>query len=356
MYHWEIDFTYSKVIDYKEIIIIIKKREVFMSELKTEYAGLELKNPLIVSSSGLTAKLEKIKKCEKAGAGAVVLKSLFEEQIIKETKEMIDEIWLPDHTEAIEYARGMSMATGPDSYLQLIKEAKKETDLPIIASLNCISPRWWTDYAGQIEIAGADGLELNVSILPSDPLRGGEEVEEIYYEITEKVLNNIDIPVFLKVGPYFSSLGNVIRKLSGMGVSGFVLFNRFYQIDFDVEKMEITSGNPLSSPEEMNDSLRWIALLSGRIDSDFSATTGIHTGEDMIKQLLAGAKTVQVCSTLYLNGIKYIGEMLGKLDTWMKEKGFKNIDEFRGELSYDESGEPELIERMQYISALNESY
>ncbi|MEJ2568861.1 MAG: hypothetical protein P8Z50_08360, partial [candidate division WOR-3 bacterium] len=184
--------------------------------------GLELKNPLIISSCDFTSDIEQIKKCEEEGAGAVVLKSLFEEQIEIETEELIGKSWLPNHTEAFEYVRGMSMANGPSSYLNLIKKAKEITSIPIIASLNCISSRWWTDYAKQLELSGADALELNISLLPSDLRRNSEEIEQIYIDIIEKVTEEINLPVAVKIGPYFTSIARILNVFSKKGVSALV--------------------------------------------------------------------------------------------------------------------------------------
>jgi dihydroorotate dehydrogenase (fumarate) len=324
-----------------------------MANLSTVYMSLELKNPLIVSSCDFTSDIEQIKKCEEEGAGAVVLKSLFEEQIETETEELIGESWLPDHTEAFEYVRGMSMANGPSTYLNLIKKAKEVTAIPIIASLNCVSSRWWIDYAKQLELSGADALELNISLLPSDLKRSSEEIEQIYIEIIEKVIEEINLPVAVKVGPYFTSTARILDIFSKKGIKALVLFNRFYQLDIDIENLTLTGGNPLSSPDEMSNNLRWIALLSGRVSCDFAATTGIYTGIDVIKQILAGAKAVEICSALYKNGLGYIGKILEDIEKWMDEHNYKNIDEFRGKLSKKEEDKTELYERLQYINALN---
>jgi len=324
-----------------------------MANLSTVYMGIELKNPLIVASCDLTANIENIKKCEKAGAGAVVLKSLFEEQIETETKKLIDNSWLTGHTEAFEYVRGMSMANGPDIYLDLISEAKKETSIPIIASLNCISPKWWIDYAKQLEISGADALELNISLLPSNLERSSEEIERVYIDILEGVLEEINLPVAVKIGHYFTSMAKIFNDMSKKGARGLVLFNRFYQLDIDIENLKLIAGNPLSSPNEISNSLRWIALLSDRITCDFVATTGIYSGKDVIKQILAGAKAVEICSTLYKNGIDHIKKILEGIESWMDKNNYKNIDDFRGKLSKKEEDNPELYDRLQYINALN---
>jgi len=324
-----------------------------MANLSTSYMSIELKNPLIVSSCDLTGNIKNIKECEEAGAGAVVLKSLFEEQIETETKELINNIWLTNHTEAFEYVRGMSMANGPDMYLELISKAKNETSIPIIASLNCISPKWWIDYAKQIESSGADALELNISLLPSNLERSSEEIEQIYIDIIEAVIEEINLPIAVKIGAYFTSIAKMADKISNKGIAGLVLFNRFYQIDIDIENIKLVEGNPLSSSNEMSTSLRWMALLSDRIDCDFAATTGIHSGKDVLKQLLAGAKAVEVCSTLYKNGLEYLEEILAEIENWMNKHNYKNIEDFRGKLSKKESDNPELYDRLQYINALN---
>jgi dihydroorotate dehydrogenase (fumarate) len=324
-----------------------------MANISTVYMGLELKNPLIVASCDLTSNIKQIKKCEEAGAGAVVLKSLFEEQIETETEELIDESWLPNHTEAFEYVRGMSMANGPSIYLNLISEAKKETSIPIIASLNCISPKWWIDYAKQLELSGADALELNISVLPSNSERNSEEIEKIYIDILEGVLGEINLPVAVKIGPFFTSTAKILNDLSKKGVSGLVLFNHFYQFDIDIKNLRAIGGNPLSSPNEISNSLRWIALLSDRIPCDFAATTGIYSGKDVIKQILAGAKAVEICSTLYKNGLGHIKNMLEEIKSWMSEQNYENIKDFRGKLSKKEEEKTELYERLQYIQALN---
>jgi len=324
-----------------------------MANISTVYMGIELKNPLIVASCDLTSNIEQIKKCEAAGAGAVVLKSLFEEQIETETEELIDESWLPNHTEAFEYVRGMSMANGPSTYLDLISEAKKGTSIPIIASLNCVSPKWWIDYAKQLELSGADALELNISVLPSNLERSCEEIEKIYIDILEGVMEEIKLPVAVKIGPYFTSMSKILYDLSKKGVKGLVLFNRFYQLDIDIKNIKLTGGNPLSSPNEISNSLRWIALLSERIPCDFAATTGIHSGHDVIKQILAGAKAVEICSTLYKNGLDYIKNILEEIKSWMSKYDYENIEGFRGKLSKKEEERTELYDRLQYIKALN---
>lgn len=324
-----------------------------MVDLSTKYMGLELANPVIVASSSLVRSLEGVRRCADAGAGAIVLKSLFEEQIEAETRELEEGSWLPGHTEAREYVRKMGMALGPRGYLKLIKEAKKALSIPIIASLNCVSPKWWTDYAKQVAGAGADGLELNIAVMPSDPQRSSREIEALYLSIFEKVKRHIGIPIAVKIGPYFTSMAHMAWELCRRGASALILFNRFYQFDIDIEKLTLAPGYGFSSPERMNLPLRWIALLAGRVNCDLAASTGVHYGAGVIKQLLAGASAVQVCSTLYINGIEQIGHILNEMKAWMEGHGFDAIDQIRGKLSQMQSDKPELYERLQYIEALN---
>lgn len=344
-----------------------------MTDLTTRYMGLSLRNPLIVASSSMTGNLDGVKQAAAAGAGAVVLKSLFEEQLAAETAALGQHADYAGHTEAAEYLHGYGMELGPQQYLQLISDARKAVDVPIIASLNCFSHNSWVDYAKKLESAGAHALELNIGLLPTNSGQQGRAIEERYYQILHEVKSQIDLPVALKIGPYFSSFGEVAAHLGrdraeappfsvgwcGPGESAtriiwrkadaLVLFNRFYQLDIDVENMELVPGNPLSNPSEITSSLRWIALLHKRIDSDLSATTGIHEGRDLIKQLLAGATTVQVCSALMKNGFDHLGKMLEELKSWMEDRQFSSIEQFRGRLSQANSDHPEKYERLQYI-------
>jgi dihydroorotate dehydrogenase (fumarate) len=320
-----------------------------MAELSTEYMGLHLDNPLIVASSSLTKSAEGVRKCADAGAGAVVLKSLFEEQLAVKAKDMEEHIWLYGHTEAFEYVSKMAMPLGPRSYLKLIEEAKTGVSIPVIASLNCITPKWWVDFAKQIEAAGADALELNISVMPSDPARTSEEIERIYVDIVESLRGGVRIPIAVKIGPYFTSVARMAGEFANRGVAALVLFNRFYQIDIDTDKIDMAPGVRFSSPDEISLPLRWIALLAGSLDCDLAASTGVHDGEGFVKQLLAGATAVQVCSALYEKGIEHIGSILKDVETWMQEHSFEKVEDFRGKLSRQVTERPELYERLQYI-------
>ena len=279
----------------------------------------------------------------------MVLKSLFEEQIAAKAKDMEEHLWLYGHTEAFEYVSKMAMPLGPRDYLKLIEDAKASVSIPVIASLNCISPRWWTDFARQIEAAGADGLELNISVMPSDPARTSTEIEKIYADIVESLRSGVRIPIAVKIGPYFTSVARMATAFSEQGVSALVLFNRFYQIDIDIDRIGIMPGIRFSSPDEISLPLRWIALLAGSVKCDLAASTGVHDGDGFVKQLLAGATVVQVCSTLYEHGMEHIGKILDDADTWMQKHGFTKVGDFRGKLSRQVTERPELYERLQYI-------
>ncbi len=344
-----------------------------MIDLSTKYMGLSLRNPLVVASSSMTGSLDGVMQAAAAGAGAVVLKSLFEEQIAAETSALGKHADYAGHTEAAEYLQGYGMELGPQEYLQLISDSVKAVEIPVIASLNCFSYNRWADYAQKIEAAGAAGLELNIGLLPTRGGQKGRAIEERYYQILHEVKTRIKIPVALKIGPYFSSFGEVAEHLGhdraeappftvgwcGPGenttritwrkADALVLFNRFYQLDIDIDNIELVPGNPLSTSAEITTALRWIALLHKRIESDLAATTGIHQGRDVIKQLLAGATVVQVCSTLMKNGFTHLGQILDDVEEWMKNHQFSRIDQFRGRLSQAQSEEPEKYERLQYI-------
>ena len=321
-----------------------------MTNLSTYYMGLELDNPLIVASCGLVKSIDGVRHASQAGAGAIVLKSLFEEQLQAENQELEKAMLESTHTEALDYIRAeVGMQLGAADYLELIKSAKREVSTPIIASMNCFSPRWWIDYAKQVAEAGPDGLELNLSRMPVNPNQTGDQIEKAFLSIVEDVLAAVDIPVAVKIGPYFTSLANFATKLVSRGVSAIVLFNRFYRPDINIRTCQASAARPFSSPEEIHLPLRWIALLSGRLGCDLAASTGVHNAEGLIKQLLAGATVVQVCSTLYENGLDRIGEMLEGLKNWMTQSQFTSLDEMRIHMQPELSDNPEIRERLQYI-------
>ncbi len=328
-------------------------KENKMADLSTKYMGLKLANPLMVASCSLSKKLEGIIRIADSGAGAIVLKSLFEEQIQKEMVEDIEKHIAPSwHSEAYDYVEKMGMELGPREYLGLIEEAKKAVSIPVIASLNCVSTRWWKDYAKQIETAGADGLELNIAYMANDMNKSGSDVEKLYFRVLERVKDTINIPVAVKLGPYFTNISQFTSQLCRHGASALVFFNRFYQFDIDLEQMKLSAAGPFSSESEMRLPLKWIAQLHGKLECDLAASTGIHSAESVVKQILAGAQTVQLCSVLYSKGVDYLKEILEGLETWMETKGYGSLDQMRGKLGQVESKNPELYERLQYIKVL----
>ncbi|HUS87555.1 MAG TPA: dihydroorotate dehydrogenase-like protein [Bacteroidales bacterium] len=330
-----------------------------MADLTTRYLGLSLKNPIIVGSSGLTDSVDNIVELEKAGAGAIVIKSIFEEQILLEAESSLRKAYEDDmiysaKAEALDYLDLHIKEDTLSNFIKMVREAKSETVIPIIASINCVSPVEWTSFAGRVEQAGADALELNIALLPSDTRMGTGEIEQIYFNIIDKVLSQVKIPVSIKISPYFSNLAQMISKLSATGIKGMVLFNRFYSPDFDIYNLTEKSANTLSTPAEMSNVLRWIAIMSGRVECDLAATTGIHDGKSVIKQILAGADAVQIVSALYMKGLDQLQLMLGELESWMDEKGFNYIQQFKGNMSQKQGTNPAAYERIQFMKYFSE--
>ena len=321
-----------------------------MVDLKTTYLGLELKNPIIVGSSGLTDSATKVKKLEESGAAAVVIKSLFEEEIMLEYEKIVaEEAPKRYKDEFLDYLDYRIKEQNINKYVTLISDCKKAVNIPVIASVNCASHHEWTNFAKEIEEAGADALEVNLFVLPSNVNKTPEENEKLYFDVIKRLKEKIKIPVALKISYYFSNLALMIQKLSESGIEGLVLFNRFYSPDFDLEKMEVTTTNVLSHPDELSISLRWMAIMSQRVKCDLAASTGVHDGDAVVKQLLAGATAVQVVSTIYNNGPEKIQNMLKDIKKWMISKDYKTIDEFRGLLSQAKSGNPAVYERVQFM-------
>jgi len=321
-----------------------------MLNLETTYMGIKLKNPLIVGSSGLTNSVENIIQIENNGAAAVVLKSLFEEQIsYSASSTLMQNEYGNYYPEAEDYIKHYTREADVERYLDLVKEAKSRVSIPIIASINCVSNTEWIEFAKKIEKAGADGLELNVFVLPSDLQKESAENEAVYFDIIKTIKNAVKIPVALKISYYFSALARTINSLSYTGIDGLVLFNRFYSPDFDIENLEVKPSYIFSNPSDLSLSLRWVAMLSDHINCDIAASTGVHDGRAMIKQLLAGAKAVQLASVLYKKGFKEIGSMLETLENWMDRKNFTSIDEFRGRLSVKNADNPAAYERVQFM-------
>ncbi len=317
--------------------------------LSTSYMGLKMKNPIIIGSSGLTDKVDGIKKLEDNNAGAVVLKSLFEEQINAEiSKATFTEG--NAYPEAYEYIEEYTKNKAITDYLKLIEEAKKSVDIPVIASVNCVTDTEWINFAEDIQKAGADALELNIALLPSDPFSKSEDNEETYFKITEKVHDILSIPVSLKMSYYSAGLANLIYNLSASGkVDGVTLFNRYYHPDIDINTLELTSSNVFSSADEYTLPLRWIALLSDKIDADMAATTGIHDGSSMAKQILAGASAVQIVSSIYKHGAEYINTILKEFEDIAHKHNFATIDDMKGKLSFHKSKDNRAFERVQFM-------
>ncbi|MDD3687148.1 MAG: dihydroorotate dehydrogenase-like protein [Bacteroidales bacterium] len=319
-----------------------------MENLKTTYLGLELNSPLILSSSGLSKKTDNLKTAEANGAGAIVLKSLFEEQITFESnKAIVDSI---DYPEAVDYIKNYSRHNSLNEYLELIKNAKKAVSIPIIASINCTTDMEWGGFAAEIEKAGADAIELNMNIFPFNPDLSAAEIEQKYFNIVEQVKANTKLPIAIKIGKNFTSLPNFIKQMTFRGINTFVLFNRFYEPVIDIDKMEMTSSSVLSYENDVKQSLRWVAIIKGLFpDVEISASTGIHSANGAIQQILAGASTVQLCSVLYKKGVKEFGSINNEISAWMKKNNFASVNDFRAKLSYANIKDPQVYERFQFI-------
>jgi dihydroorotate dehydrogenase (fumarate) len=322
--------------------------------LTTSYLGLKLKNPIVVGSSTFTGTVEGIVNCAKAGAGAVILKSLFEEQILSDIKKEASYTDIynsnPDADLYMKtFLRGNEIAI----YEKLIREAKKSVDIPIIASINCADKGEWMSFAKELQDAGADALELNIAVSPFDKDVASKNIEDEVVNIFNEVKKTVSIPVSVKLGNHFTNIGNLAFRLSMADAAGLVLFNRYYNPTIDIEHLKVVPGSALSVEEENSDTLRWISLLSAQgIPCDLSASTGVHTADDVVRQLLAGAKSVQVCSTLYRNGVEHIAKMVEGLEGWMQKHGFNSVDEFRGKCSA--SADVKVFERLQYLRRNND--
>jgi dihydroorotate dehydrogenase (fumarate) len=321
-----------------------------MTNLETNYMGLKLKNPIIIASSGLSNSIEKIVTLEKAGAGAIVLKSIFEEQINNEVRHLINRDPQNQYPEDEDYIWNYTRNNSITRHLNLLSEAKKETEIPIIASINCMSTSEWTVFAKDFQDAGADALELNLFFVPTDRNRSSSDIEESYLRILTEVKKKITIPVSVKIGSYFTNLVSMASQLSANGADSLVLFNRFFEPDIDLEKLEMAASQVFSSPSDIRNSLRWIGLISSQLpELELAASTGIQDGEAVLKMLLAGAQVTQICSTVYINGTDVIPEILNDISAFMKKWNFKKIEDFRGRLSYKNVPDPIAYERAQFM-------
>lgn len=325
-------------------------------DFSTTYMGLTLRNPLVASSSPLSHKVDTICKLEEAGIGAVVMYSLFEEQITLESQQL--DYFLTHGTES--YAEALSYFpdignynVGPDEYLNLIRKAKERVNIPIIGSLNGVSAGGWVKYAKLIEQAGADALELNVYYLPTDPDLFGAEVEQMTVDVVKAVRQEVNIPLAVKIAPFFSSIPNMAKRLAEAGANALVLFNRFYQPDIDIENLEVTPHLVLSDSDEMRLPLRWTAILYGRVPVDLAITTGVHTYRDVLKGLMAGAKVTMMASELLQNGLGRIGQILQEMESWMLEYEYSSVQQMIGSVSQKNVAEPAAFERANYMKVLD---
>jgi len=318
-----------------------------MKKLTTRYLGLTLKSPLIVSSSRLTSTIESLKEAEEYGAGAVVLKSLFEEQINHYISNLSTHTGYP---EADDYIAYYTKSHSVDEYLELIRSAKKKLKIPVIPSINCFSSKGWTDFAKKIAESGADALEINVFFMPLDKTKSSADSEKIYFELIEKLKAIVKIPIALKIGPRFSNILYMIDQFYKRGIEGVVMFNRFYEPDIDINKMEIVPASIFSSASERRYVLRWIAMASAQdLKIDISASTGVHGGDDAVRYILAGADSVQICSVLYQKGMPYLRTMNQQILDWMDKNEFRSIEEFRGKLNWLNYEKPAVFERTQFM-------
>jgi dihydroorotate dehydrogenase (fumarate) len=326
-----------------------------MTDLTTKYLGLTLKNPVVASASPLSKKVETAKKLEDAGVSAIVMYSLFEEQIIHDSLELDHYLTRGTefYAEAQSYFPELDYNMGPDKYVEHLEKVKKAVKVPVIGSLNGVSKGGWTSYAKKIEDAGADALELNLYYLATDPNLTSQELENNYVDLVSSVKASISIPLAVKLSPFLTSIPNVTKRLADAGADGLVLFNRFYQPDFDLEALQVTPGLVLSDSEDMRLPLRWIALLYGKINADFALTSGVHKGTDLLKAMMAGAKVTMLASALLENGPEHVGTLLAQVEDWMQAHEYSSIQQMQGSMSQKSIAEPAAFERANYVKVLN---
>src|SRR5262245_15463917 len=325
-------------------------------DLTTTYLGLELKNPLVASASPLSKKLDLVRRLEDAGAAAMVLYSLFEEQITHESRELDHYLsrGAEHYAEALNYFPDLERYNiGPEPYLEHLHRIKQAVGIPVIASLNGVSPGGWIEYARKIEQAGADALELNIYYLPTDPGMTSAKLEANYMELVESVAARVTIPVAVKLSPFFTALPNMVRRFAEAGARGLVLFNRFYPPDFDLELLEVVPNLTLSTSHDLRLPLSWIAMLYGRVPCDFALSGGVHNAEDVLKAMMAGANVAMMTSELLANGIYRLEEILADLRAWMVEHEYESIAQMRGSMSQRAVAEPAAFERANYMRVLN---
>jgi dihydroorotate dehydrogenase (fumarate) len=324
-------------------------------DLRTQYLGLELKNPLVVSACPMTANLDNLHRLEEAGAAAAVMPSLFEEQLVHDQMELFE--YYGDPADSFQEAQSYfpelgDYDPGPDAYLRTLEAAKGAVEIPIIGSLNGTTPGGWTRYARMIEQAGADALELNIYLVATDIDATGAEVESRYLELVEAVRESIKIPLAVKIGPFFSSLPNMAKRLWSAGADGLVLFNRFLQPDIDLETLTVTPNLVLSNSDELRLPLRWIAILRGRLGLSLAATTGVHAAQDVLKLLLAGADVAMTASSIYKNGPGHLRTLVDGVRTWLEEREYASVEQMKGSVSRENIRDPEAYERANYVKTL----
>ena len=325
-------------------------------DLKTKYLGLELKNPIVPSSSPLMANIDAVKRLEDNGAAAVVMYSLFEEQILQEQKEL--DTFLSQGTES--FAEALQFFPQPEEfhnlhaedYLEQIRRLKEAIDIPVIGSLNGVSAGGWMEYAQKIEQAGADALELNIYYIPTDPKMTAAEIEQMYIDDLKQVKKVTNIPIAVKLSPYFTSFANVAKRLDEAGADGLVLFNRFYQPDIDLETLDVVYDLEFSNSYELRLPLRWIAILYGKIKANMAATSGIHTAEDVLKAVMVGADVAMIASVLFQKGPRHIGRMLNDIQSWMEAHEYESIEQMKGSMSLKALHDPAAYMRANYMKTL----
>lgn len=326
-----------------------------MTDLTTHYLGLTLKNPIVAAASPLTKKIETAKKLDDAGVGAIVMYSLFEEQIIHESLELDHYLSRGANTfaEALSYLPEISSYNmGPGKYLDHLSAIKKSVSVPVIGSLNGVSKGGWTRYAHHMQEAGADAIELNLYYLPADPDLTANELENTYLELISDVRKSLSIPLSVKISPFTTALPNFARRCADAGANGMVLFNRFYQPDLDLENLEVVHSLSLSTSEELRLPLRWISILYGKVNIDLALTSGVHTATDVIKSMMVGAKAVMVASELLKNGYGRVPDMLATMTSWMEEHEYESVQQMQGSMSQQSVKEPAAYERNNYMQVL----
>jgi dihydroorotate dehydrogenase (fumarate) len=324
-------------------------------DLSTTYMGLQLKHPIVASASPLSESVDNIKRMEDAGAAAVVMFSLFEEQIRYENErfEHLMEISTDNYAESLGYFPNVEdYHVGPERYLDTLRRAVEAVDIPVIASLNGVTNEGWVEYAKEMQKAGAKGIELNIYYIPADLDTSGREVERRYLDIVRSVKSSVSIPVALKLSPFFSTMGNMAKQFDEAGIDALVLFNRFYQPDFDLDKLDVMTNLELSSPHEIRLPLLWIAILHGRIKASLGATRGVHSATEVVKYVMAGADAVMTTSALLKNGIGYLGTLVNDLRIWMEKRDYDSMTQMKGSMSQRSVEDPSAFERANYIKIL----